>query len=320
MIEEEFLHHEIYTELLNWAASNGVHEEPMVESLLEDLRNEENLSIWATLDPFEFLPTPANRAGSDLSKWGKAAANLRNVSVFLPVALTWKAVSEATAAFGTFVENNQASTVNFLAFWQNGYDVLSSFWTIGHIASLDFLIILGVVLLSLVSNFLITKSTRLKYANLELIDQDRTRLALNLKIYLYSLREIDKGQMKEGIAASVSALQSATRALTKTAIEINSIMTDLKKAVPPINSFGSNLQKETKHLKEQVAILSESFSEINQSVISELKEAVDNASTGLSFANQELSASTDSIRRNAREAEREIKSVQGIIRKANKGK
>ena len=142
MIEEEFLHQEIYTELLNWAASNGVQEEPMVESLLEDLRNEENLSIWATLDPFEFLPTPANRAGSDLSKWGKAAANLRNVSVFLPVALTWKAVSEATAAFGTFVENNQASTVNFLAFWQNGYDVLSSFWTIGHIASLDFLIIL----------------------------------------------------------------------------------------------------------------------------------------------------------------------------------
>jgi formiminotetrahydrofolate cyclodeaminase len=80
------------------------------------------------------------------------------------------------------------------------------------------------------------------------------------------------------------------------------------------------LQKETRHLKDQIAILTESFAEINQSVISDLKEAVNNASAGLSIANQELSASTDSIRKNARAAEQEIKSVQGIIRKANKGK
>ena len=156
--------------------------------------------------------------------------------------------------------------------------------------------------------------------NQELINQDRIRIALNLKIYLYSLREIDKGQIKEGIAASVSTLQSATRALTKTAIEINSIMSDLKKSIPPINNFGSNLQKETKHLNEQVALLSESFAEINQTVSTELKEAVESASSGLSLANQELASSTDAIRKNARDAEREIRSVQGLIRKANKGK
>ena len=115
MFEDDFLHQEIHSELINWSTSYGVQRDAMVESLLEDFKNEENLSIWATLDPFDFLPTPANRAGSDLSKWGKATANLRNVAVFLPVALTWKAASEATAAFGTFIENNQASTVNFLA-------------------------------------------------------------------------------------------------------------------------------------------------------------------------------------------------------------
>ena len=97
-------------------------------------------------------------------------------------------------------------------------------------------------------------------------------------------------------------------------------MSDLKKSIPPINNFGSNLQKETKHLKEQVAFLSESFAGINQIVLTELKEAVEGATSGLSLANQELSNSTDAIRKNARDAEREIKSVQGLIRKANKGK
>lgn len=320
MIEDEFLHQEIYSELAEWSSSFAVNEDTMVASLLEDLKNEENLSIWATLDPFEFLPMPTNKAGSEFNKWGKAAANLRNVSVFLPVALTWKAVSEATAGFGKFVESNQASTVNFLAFWQNGYDILPNFWTIGHIASLDFLIILGVVLLSLISNFLMTRGLKLRNNNFKFVDQERTRMALNLKIYLYSLREIDKGQIKEGIAASVSTLQSATRALTKTAIEIGLIMSELKKSIPPINSFGTNLQKEAKHLNEQVAILSESFAVINQSVLSDLRDAVDNAASGLSLANQELSSSTDSIRRNARDAERELKTFQNLIRKVIKGK
>lgn len=318
MMEEEFLHQEIYSTLQEWATRFGELDDQIVASLLEDLKNEDNLAIWATLNPFEFLPNPKITVGDSFSKWAKIAAQIRNVSVFIPVALTWKAVSEATSAFGTFVEQNSASTVNFLAFWQNGYDVLSKFWTIGHIASLDFLIIIGVVVLSLINNLLNNLSFKEKSQFTEYVAQERLQLGLALKFYLHSLREIDKGNIKEGIASSVSALQNATRALTKSSIEINSVMTGLKGAIPVVNEFGVKMQKETQKLNDQVALLTNNLSDINSSIVEELRDAVNSATDGLSIANNELESSTNSIRRNALEAEREIKSFQGLIKKASK--
>lgn len=318
MSEEEFLHQEIYLALEEWANRFGELNDQIVASLLEDLKNEDNLAIWATLNPFEFLPNPKIQAGDVYLKWARFSSALRNVSVFIPVALTWKAVSEATSAFGSFVEQNSASTVNFLAFWQNGYDVLSKFWTIGHVASLDFLIIIGVVFLSLISNLLNSISFKLRTNYTEYVAQERLQLGLALKFYLHSLREIDKGNIKEGIAASVSALQNATRALTKSSIEINSVMSGLKSAIPAVNEFGSKMQKETQKLNDQVALLTNNLSDINSSIVEELRGAINSATDGLSIANNELESSTSAIRRNAIEAEREIKSFQGLIKKASR--
>jgi ABC-type transporter Mla subunit MlaD len=238
--------------------------------------------------------------------------------VFVPVALTWKAVSEATAAFGKFIDSNSASTVNFLAFWQNGYDILPKFWTISHVASLDFLIIAAVILLSIASTFLTQKSQADRRENSYSAGQERIQMALALKIYLYSMREIDKGNIKEGIASSVSALQSATSALTKTAIELNTIMSGLKKSIPAVNDFGVRMQEETAKLNRQVAKLTDNFANINGSIIEELRSAVSSASDGLRLANDELNDSTESIRKNANDAEREIRTLQGVIKRASK--
>jgi hypothetical protein len=317
-IEEDFLHQEMHQTLQNWALRNAVHDDHIVASLLEDLQNEENLSIWATLDPFEFLPRPTFNIGSKYAMWAKYASILRNIAVFVPVALTWKAVSEATTAFGKFVEANSASTVNFLVFWQNGYDVLSKFWTIGHVASLDFLIILGVILLSLGTSYLTQVSQTLRVKQSELVEQDRLEIALALKVYLYALREIDKGNIKEGIATSVSSLQSATNALTKTSIELKMVMAGLQNSIPVINDFGTKMQKETKKLNDQVTLLTDNLADINSSIVVELRDAVNSASAGLALANDELNESTASIRKNALDAEREIKSFQGLIRRVSK--
>ena len=318
MSAEDFLHQEIYATLEDWATRFGELDDQIVASLLEDLKNEENLAIWATLNPFEFLPNPKISKGETYLKWAKIAAMLRNVSVFIPVALTWKAVSEATSAFGSFVEQNSASTVNFLAFWQNGYDVLSQFWTIGHIASLDFMIIIGVVVLSLVNNLLNNLAFKVKSELTDYTAQERLQLGLTLKFYLYSLREIDKGNIKEGIAASVAALQNATRALTKSSIEINIVMSGLKGSIPVVNEFGSKMQKETQKLNNQVALLTNNLSDINTSIVEELRDAVNSATEGLRIANNELESSTSAIKKNALDAEKEIKSFQGLIKKASK--
>ena len=316
----ELLHQEISQNLVDWATSNGVDSDHIVQSLLQDLTTEENLAIWAGMDPFEYLPQPHPTFGSRLFSWAKTAATLRNVIVFVPVAITWEAVSQATVAFAKFVEKNNATTVNFLEFWQNGYDVLGQFWTIGHIASLDFVIILGVIALSLISTYLNSRGSSMNRAETSQIESERIEIALALKMYLYSMREIDKTNVKEGIASSVSALLAATSSLAKTTKQLSNVVKEIEEGVPAINEFGNRVGKESEKLVKQVAILSSSLMDINGSITGELRDAVTSATVGLNLANDSLATSTHSIRTNSLAAENEIKSLQSLIKKANRGR
>ena len=319
-MDQAILHSEISQQLSGWGERNNVMNDRIVQSLLQDFEAEENLTIWATMDPFEYLPQPAPTIGERFFRWAKMSANIRNVMVFLPVAITWEAVSKATEAFAKFVEANNATTVNFLEFWQNGYDVLPAFWTISHIASLDFLIILGVIALSLVSTYFNSRGSSINKIEMRTIEEDRLGIALSLKMYLYAMREIDKSNIKEGVASSVSALMTATASLSKSARELNSVVIELRAGVPVINDFGNRLGKESEKLVLQVGNLTHALSDINSSVTGDLKEAVESATFGLDLANQELNSSTHSIRANSRAAESEIKSLQSLIKKVSRGK
>ena len=316
----ELLHQEISQSLIDWAANNGVESDHIVQSLMQDLAGEENLAIWAGMDPFEYLPQPHPTVGSRFFSWAKTAASIRNVMVFVPVAITWEAVSKATVAFAKFVETNNATTVNFLEFWQNGYDVLDKFWTIGNVASLDFVIILGVIALSLVATYLNARGSSINKVEMAQIEAERLEVALALKMYLYSMREIDKTNVKEGIASSVSALLSATSTLAKTAKQLSSVVKELEDGVPAINEFGNRVGKESEKLVKQVSVLSASLSDINSSITGELRDAVTSATVGLDLANEGLASSTQSIRTNSLAAENEIKSLQSLIKKANRGR
>lgn len=316
----ELLHQEIAQNLVDWAANNAVESDHIVQSLIQDLAAEENLAIWAGMDPFEYLPQPHPTVGNRFFSWAKTAASIRNVMVFVPVAITWEAVSKATVAFAKFVESNNATTVNFLEFWQNGYDVLGKFWTIGNIASLDFAIILGVIALSLIATYLNARGSSINKSETQQIEAERLEIALALKMYLYSMREIDKTNVKEGIASSVSALLAATSTLAKTAKQLSGVVRELEEGVPAINEFGDRVGKESEKLVKQVAVLSASLSDINGSITGDLRDAVSNATVGLDLANEGLATSTQSIRTNSLAAENEIKSLQSLIKKANRGR
>ena len=316
----EILHEEISKTLNDWAVNNGVDSDHIVQSLIQDLAGEENLAIWAGMDPFEYLPQPHPTVGSRFFSWAKTAASIRNVMVFVPVAITWEAVSKATVAFAKFVETNNATTVNFLEFWQNGYDVLDKFWTIGNVASLDFVIILGVIALSLVATYLNARGSSINKVAMAQIEAERLEVALALKMYLYSMREIDKTNVKEGIASSVSALLAATSTLAKTAKQLSTVVRELEEGVPAINDFGNRVGKESEKLVKQVGVLTASLSEINGSITGELRDAVNSATVGLDLANEGLATSTQSIKTNSQAAENEIKSLQSLIKKANRGR
>lgn len=211
---------ELAKELNSWVDKFDCRNE-ITDSLGQALESKKDLHKWAELDPFEFLPIPLLKVSTKRASLISNLTILRNVLVFSPVALTWAAVGQATEAFEIFLENNDTGVVNFLEFWQNGYDILPAFWRIGDVARHAYWIILAVIILTLVVSYLgqkLAKSEDVEGINLE---NERQFLAAKVALFLVDKKKITNVTFNQALAGSVQRLSSATTSLDKTTKELN---------------------------------------------------------------------------------------------------
>jgi signal transduction histidine kinase len=194
----------------SWASRNRVTTDPYINGLMRALTELKGLAMWASIDALVYLPHPVATGEQEIRRIYNRLNAFRNALVFAPVALTWYAVGQATSAFKEFVDKNAAATVNFLEFWQNGYDVLPREWRISNVALFDFLIVLSVIVLTVISNILSGRSDRrLVQEELE-IEQERTELALAIKEYLHSHQNLTRATLNAGVATAIENLVQAT--------------------------------------------------------------------------------------------------------------
>jgi len=218
---------ELISELTSWAGRNGSMNDPVVSALLRDLEEMVDLDAWASLPTLELLP-PINAPRADKKiTLANRIAIIRNILVFVPVALTWIAVSKATSAFGAYTAANKAAVVNFLEFWQNGYGVLASEWTIGHIAFLDFAIITVVIILSLTVSFMEIQHKKLLTSEVGKKEHDRLALGIKLHKYLNSKKVSTPEVVNANVANSIRNLLATSKELSKASKELAK---DLKRA------------------------------------------------------------------------------------------
>jgi hypothetical protein len=206
-----------------WTIANGVTGDPYLTQLVESLRSRRNLHIWAELNPMEYMPHASAIAGVKRNSLVRLLTILRNVLVFAPVALTWAAVAAATSAFGRYTEENQNSVTNFLDFWQNGYGYLADHWKIGHVAQLDFIMILIVIALTIFVSIASHKLQTEKILEEKRLDEDRAAIALEIMMLLHDKKKITPLNMNQAVAGSISRLVSATRDLEAAAKEVKKI-------------------------------------------------------------------------------------------------
>jgi len=206
----------ILAELIeNWARKYGLSRDPYVARLLVALKENQNLAMWSTMEPMQLLPYATPVSGLKLQKLAARFSILRNALVFAPVAFTWLAVGQATSAFQKFVETNSTATVNFLEFWQNGYDILDEKWRISTVALTDAIIVFIVIFLSIGATYLTEAA---KYRNEEedsFLLEERVELALAIKEYLYTKQNLTRLTLNQGVATAIENLVEATENLQK---------------------------------------------------------------------------------------------------------
>ena len=208
--------------LAKWGNANGIYEDPYVVGVSDAIYKNRSLDVWNQFDPLQYLPQVPVQDGASSLKWGRIIGIIRNILVFAPVALTWKGVEQATTAFSKFVSENSGSTLNFLEFWQNGYDVLPSEWTISNIARMDYMIVGIIILLSLLSTFLNEHGRALRTAGQKTFDADRTYLAIEIKKYLHSKREISNVTINDGLSEVMRSFENSAKSISGLADKLES--------------------------------------------------------------------------------------------------
>lgn len=189
--------------------------DPYLRGIVKSLINQSDLHIWAELNPFEHLPRAAARKHLNLLNITKVVTIIRNVSVFIPVAVIWQAVGQATTQFEIYVTENSGAITNFLTFWQNGYGYLEYRYTIGHVAFVDFLIILGIIALTFILNISGAISESMKDAEEAVLDRERDQLCLDIFSELAPYRKANPEALDYVLSRAISQINESILALKK---------------------------------------------------------------------------------------------------------
>lgn len=213
--------HELASLLREYGENYGLEEDPYLEGLSNAIEEGKNLAVWASNDVMTLMPHPD--VESVEGPIYSAMVLIRNVLVFVPVALTWLAVGKATTGFSLYTaKSSAASVVNFLQFWQNGYGVLSKTWTLSHVAEDDFYIIGTVILLTFITPFMnrsaIKKAARFEQDAL----RERLTMVIEVESFFFDKRRLTPLTIDSSLAQSFERVVESTRnlALASKRIEI----------------------------------------------------------------------------------------------------
>jgi hypothetical protein len=229
----------IFNSLTSWKSLHEISGDPYVEGLLSALEERKDLEIWATLNPLEYLPHAQVEPNQ---RWQRALFILsivRNSLVFSPVALTWLAISKATAAFSAYTADNSLTVVNFLEFWENGYGVLSKKWSLSSVATLDFQIILAIIALTVFLGIFERRVKNLRSQDTFAADNDRVQMALEISRYLYGQQRPTAAVVNASTALLLRNLVSASKSMEQTSKELSKSV----KALPSHKDLLTEIKK-----------------------------------------------------------------------------
>jgi hypothetical protein len=228
-----------------WAARWNVAEDPYVAGLNGAVARRDNMTMWASFDPTDMLPTPEIQSGRLLSRIARVLTVLRNVLVFVPVALTWLAIQNATDAFGKWAAGKTSadpdSGISFIQFWQNGYGVLADHYRIQTIAKWDFILITIIVVATLVANLL--ESRAKSTVNVLEKAADRERLFVGLKIAeaMQGNKTASPESITESLAFALNDLSQAARDVSLAAARMEVASVGIESLTPRVESLNKQV-------------------------------------------------------------------------------
>ena len=279
-----------------WAARWNVTEDPYVAGLNAAVTRRDNMTMWASLDPTDMLPTPEIQSGRQLSRIARVLTVMRNVLVFVPVALTWLAIQNATDAFGKWAAGKTSadpdSGISFIQFWQNGYGVLADKYRIQSIAKLDFILITIIVVATLVASLLESRAKSTVNVLEKAADRERIFVGLKIAEAMQGNKTASPESITESLAFALNDLSQAARDVSLAAARMEVASVGVESLTPRVESLNNQVgelnQRFGKDVVGSVDSLVSSVSTLGVTVGGDMQKFMSDVLAGLEEVNKKL--------------------------------
>ena len=299
---------ELIARLQQWATAHNLARDPYVSRLMTALERQQELAYWATVNPLELLPSPTTSASKFL-RWSRQIALWRNVTIFIPLALTWYAIAEATSAFEEFVSRNSTATANFLEFWQNGYGILPEFWRIGSVARFDVYIILLIIVMSLASGLLHSRAQQIDAAESERFEHERIALALDISRYLHSTREVSTASISDDVAEAIHALRQVTKDLANAAEQVSAAQHTHADLAPNLTALLEQLSQLVNSTQRSVSDTGAAFGDALRTLVTATADLQNALKSDVAAAGAGLTSAARDVQQRALDLQRRLSAL-----------
>jgi len=318
------------TQLQRWATKWECQQDPYVVGLTKAISQRDDLTMWASLSPREHLPRPTSKAKlGALYSVGRVLTLVRNVLVFVPVAITWYAIGKATEAYGQFTRDNEDTPLNFLQFWQSGEyppggkQYLSTFWHIGDVARFDAFLIGLIVILTLAVGGIGARSDRAEAKFEEEVDSERLSLSFVLANALHGRRSASPESIGESLAEALNDLTQAAR-------DVNDVAARLERATVGVDTLGPKLDVLNQHtdrlvgqsvqsITASMSALVASVGQLNSAVSSNVTQVFADATANLEEVSAQFSRIAASMEVGAAQLRDDLEHINRQLGTGNRG-
>jgi hypothetical protein len=215
-----------------WSASHQLDDDIYVKALVESLESGVGVHQLSRYDATETLPHPEIQGGRKQSAFSENLIGARNILVFVPVALTWAGISQATEAYSKYTLANPNTIINFFDFWENGYGVLSDFWTLSSITRIGFILLTLIILASTAIAVLQKQATTLKAQAEKEIAKERFNLGFQINQFLFQFNSITPAEVSQSALLAIRDLRATSNSIARLSKSSEKSAAELTKGSP----------------------------------------------------------------------------------------
>ena len=220
--------------LRDWIDRSKPENHLILDRLEHDIREDVRLENWSAFALEDLMRPPRySEVNSRWSKIGDYVVLVRNTLLFIPVLITWYALSGASGSYNSYLEQTKNSIITqsntsgapdtFLQIWSK--QSIVGYWTLEHVAVWDAVVILLLVALT-ITEWYFRRQAKLAAANADRFnDLEFRNVLVDVGLLLHGFRQITPTALTGSLAEAVNRLAKATTAIKDATVDMKHLST-----------------------------------------------------------------------------------------------